>query len=223
VVIYAAVDGLIWPPRWLSALGNFVGALVGLPGAQDGEWVRAAGWQLVLPILLALVVMDQGSRLLGGDEASQEMELLLAYPITRRRLLLEKFGVLVVSTAVLALLVWAVAGIGFLAADGGTPPPGALPGLFLEALVFGCLAFALAARADHDRRSAWTLTLVVRGVAVLVGLLGHLLPQPLAFLSYLSPLSEISAGRRGYAMLLVGVCAVLLGMALVFFDRREVG
>ncbi len=228
VVIFAQVDRLVWMPRWLEALGSFFGELIDIPAAMNSDWLRALIWQLILPLLLASFAIHLGSRLLAGDEANEEMELLLAYPISRRRLLLEKFAVLAAATSGLTLLIWGITALGFLAA-GSTPLlDGGVAGLLLMALVFGCLAFMLAARAAHyegissGSGRAQSAALLVLAAAVLLALFGDSLPQPLIFLRYLSPFFDYTAGP-GFLALLGALCMVLVGMAIVAFERREIG
>lgn len=228
VVIFAQVDRMVWLPRWLGALASIVGEMLGQSAAMNSEWLYLAVWQLVLPLLLAAFSIHLGSRLLAADEANEEMELLLAYPVSRRRLLLEKFGVLVAATAGLTLLILGTAALGFRAA-GSTPiAADRAAALFLMALVFGCLAFALAARSAHyegvtsGSGRAQSAALLVLAAAVLLALFGDSLPQPLLFLRYLSPFYDYTAGR-GFMMLLGGLCAALLGAALMAFEGREIG
>jgi ABC-2 type transport system permease protein len=59
------------------------------------------------PILLVVFAIMQGTNMLAGEEASGTMDILLAQPISRTRLLLEKLAAFVAGTVGIALLTMA--------------------------------------------------------------------------------------------------------------------
>ncbi len=226
-VLYAASATAEELPDWLDAAAAFFQDLPGeLPGVP-GEWLLEAVWFVALPVFLALFSTELGSRLLAGREQDGQLELLLAYPLSRRRLLLENYAVLAAATAGLTLLVWLFSGLGLLAAGGVFTASGTALELFLAALVFGSLAFALSGRTGR-RGKARGITLAVLALAVLLELAGRAIPRPVNFLQYLSPLADFAGShlanglRPGFALLLAGLAALLVVLALLGFDRREI-
>jgi ABC-2 type transport system permease protein len=62
------------------------------------------GFGLVVPIVMILVTVVVGSRALAGGEGNRTMGLLLANPVKRSTVVLEKTVALVIITAVLGLV-----------------------------------------------------------------------------------------------------------------------
>lgn len=115
-------------------------AVPGLAG-----WVTAVGLNLLLPALLVFFAVRRGSALIAGEEERGSLGLLLAAPIQRYRLVIEKFAVLCLLILGPTLAAGAVLAVAALLA--GEPElaallPSAVPGLFLLGLVFGTLAMA---------------------------------------------------------------------------------
>ncbi len=190
---------------------------------------RTFGW--VVPVVFSLYAAALGARALGGEEESGTMDLLLANPVTRRRLAGEKFiavsvVVLGLSAVLLAsLLIWsAIFGLG-IAADFFAA---ACLGAALLGLVFGSLALAL---------NGWGMSRggamgVVSGVAVgsfLLSSLGSLadwleVRRRLSPFFYYSASKPLLAGFDAANLAVLAVTAVALAAIGVWgFTRRDVG
>ena len=62
----------------------------------------------MLPLLLLVYAIGAGSRAIAGEEESGTLDLLLAHPLSRRRLLAEKLGAMAVEVGVIAAATAAV-------------------------------------------------------------------------------------------------------------------
>jgi ABC-2 type transport system permease protein len=157
------------------------------------------------------------------------MEILLANPISRRRLALEKAAALAATVGLLTLAVFLVVWLGGLAV-GLEPGVGNLAAavfaLFLLSSGFGALALGIGAATG--RRGA------AIGIAAAVALGGYLLQSlgPLVDAlepwTVLSPFAHYASGDRlrdgfdaGAVAILLGLGLLLVGTAAASFERRD--
>lgn len=98
------------------------------------------------PLLLAIFAIGYGSKAVAGEEEKGTLDLLLANPMPRWRLVLEKFAGLVVATTMLSAVMWAAIAIGMqfvdLPIDLGRLAA-TMASLTLLAVVLGSLALAI--------------------------------------------------------------------------------
>ncbi len=218
----ALVEGM--PEALVTALGyDRLGSAAG--------FLESTVYGLLGPILILVFGIGYGARVLAGAEEDGSLELELTSAVGRRQVLLERYAALVVQLAILAVAVTAVvlplvAALDMDVAVGGVLAGGL--GLFLLALAVSSVGFA--AGAVTGRR---VIGLAVgAGVAVagyladaLAGLLedGRWLEAVSPFAWYLSgdPLVE-GIDVAGFGVLLA-VALVALGVAVVVFDRRDLG
>jgi len=185
-----------------------------------------------LPLILGIWAVLAGARLLRREEEHHSLDLLLATPRSRPRVLVEKVLALVGALAVIGLLI----GLGAL---GGEARAGVqvdaggalLAGLnvSLAALVFALLALLLA-QVLRTAGAAAGLAGAVMGLAWLMdgtsrvanaGWLGHL--SPLYYCDLSKPLIP-SSGTNGGGLLVLAVLAGLFGGASVpLFVHRDIG
>ncbi|HEX3812569.1 MAG TPA: ABC transporter permease subunit [Mycobacteriales bacterium] len=185
---------------------------------------------LLLLLLVTVYVIITGTRAIAGDEESGLLDLLLAHPISRRRLLLERMAammaVLVAMGVVVLLVLLAIRGPGKLTVD-----PAKLAAMTLQWVLLGCClgSLTLLVGAATGRRS------VTIGTSVVVALTGYLadsfLPQikGLGWIRHLSPYHWYTGGeplRNGLQLggcgLLIGVTVLALAAAVVLLDRRDI-
>ena len=131
-------------------------ALTSPPGYLNSQWFAN-----FLPILLSIYGIGLGARLLAGEEGAGRLELLLAHPVRRGRVLLDR------GWAALALLVslWLVASV----ALGVMLPPFDLDGIGIGALSAASastLLLGLLHTAVTYGVGAWSGS---RGLAIAVG------------------------------------------------------
>lgn len=215
------------------AAAKFPGPLRDLMGLGDS--LLGAGF-LQLPYHLVGVApfvmfgASLGSRAIADREYGA-LELVVTLPLTRRRLVLERFGATAVTLLVFAaaqllvvLVLNAAAGIGV---DGGRIVA-AHTGLYLLTVFFGALALAVGA-ATGGRAAAMFVTAMAAVGAYLLETLGRSVAA-IGWLRPLSPFHHYLAPRplhEGWPFLsylvLVAAVAVVLAAAVAAFDRRDVG
>ena len=185
------------------------------------------------PVLLAVFAIIAGTGALACEEGAGTLELLLAQPISRRRLLLAKtVGVAVATTAIVVL-----AGLGFLVTapfvdlDGevsvwelAIAPLSALP------FTISCAALSMLAATLTPTRSMAAGLMAAETVAVYVLNVLSELADPLHGLRYMSPFYYSDARQVltvgvvwWHQAFLLGAGLFLVGLALAAFERREIG
>lgn len=228
IVIYPSYRAQLQNFELPEAFKAFFGG-VGEYGSPQG-FVSAEFFSSWIPALLAIFAIMQGTSALAGEEANGTMELLLAQPVSRRRLVLEKLAAFVVSTgAILGLtcIGW-VLSIPFVDIDlslGRTLL--ATFNLAPIVLAFGALS-AWAGAAFPDRRLATGFVAMIAVVSYVVDALAQLV-------DILSPLRWTSAFHyyAGTTVIRDGLdwpkMAVLLGAFFLFsaltlkaFERRDI-
>lgn len=226
---YAAVD----PDAYADVLEAWPTELVEAFGWDDiatpAGYLGSTVYGLIMPVLLAVFAIGSGARHLAGDEESGTMELIAAHPVSRRSLLLQRAAAVVAMAGVLAaLLLLTVVALG--------GPVG------IDVSIGRLVAATL---------QLWLLTVVLamvtiaggaisgrRGVAIAAGATvaaasyaaGTVVPtvgglgwvERLSVFHYYDAAGALRDGSSpsGIAVLVV-VSAVLLAVALVVFDRRD--
>ena len=242
VVVLAALTVAFYPSiaadqeafeQLLDAYPEELLSFFGIDDAQElaspEGFVNSQLYANVVPIMFFIFTIGMGTAAIAGEEDRRTMDLLLAHPITRDRVVLDSFASMatlsgVLSVALLAVLVVsnAPAGldmslVGIVAANAGA---------WLLGLVFG--SFALALGCVTGRRG---LTIgVSAGLAVAAFFLYGLAPlvdalEPAQKLSpfwwYLGP-KPLSDGFDALFLLMVAWIAIAVAVALWGFRRRDV-
>lgn len=215
-----------YPPEVWRLLGATPGESLLSPAGYLK--VQAFGW--LVPLLMLILGASIGGRAIAGEEEAKTMDLLLANPVSRAAIVVQKSVAMVILLAVLGLGVFAGTGVG-VAAVGMDVGIGNLAAATLLALLVGCVfgALALAVGAATGRRGMSVGA--TSGAALATYLLtsvGPLAGWP-AWTQKLSPFSYASAGNPlvdgmswSDAGVLGGVVVVLVLAAVVSFDRRDV-
>ncbi|MBI2918312.1 MAG: ABC transporter permease subunit [Chloroflexi bacterium] len=241
LVLFAAMMVAFYPsvsgnPAIQDYVDNFPKELMALMGIQElTDFTSPAGYlqgelfSIMVPIVFIVFAVGLGAGSIAGEENEGTMEMLLSEPVTRERLVLEKFASLVAATAGLGLVLW-------LALMAAAPLAGMeiSPLRLLEAgisaallgLAFGAVAFA--AGSVTGRRG------VSVGVAAGAAAVTYLLNALAGIVDYLGPAKWLSpffyyngdpAVLNGLNILHTGV---LLGLVLLLgavsyagFQRRD--
>jgi ABC-2 type transport system permease protein len=214
-----------------DAFRSAIGYQPSVPLSSPAGYLQARLFSTLAPLLAVVFGIGAGARAIGGSEEAGTLELLLANPVTRSRVLLERylasFGLLAGLVAVLAVALLILA-----------PPFGALEGIptgnvvgacvavFTLSLLHGSLAFAIGAAAG--RRG------IAVAVATAVAVAGYLVETVLAaagdlgFVRQLSPWhwyldrNLLAEGATLTAVLLpLAGSAVLVAAAWALFRRRD--
>jgi ABC-2 type transport system permease protein len=197
-----------------SPAGYLQGTLYGLTGA----------------LLLIMAAAAAGARAIAGDEEAGTLDLLLAHPVSRTRLVLERFAALAATVALLGLVVWAgtvlAAGVADLGIGAG-PITAATLGLALLALGFGTVALTTGALTGR-RGLVLGVTATLAVAAYLAYTVGGQV-QSLEAMRKLSPFYYYLGGDPlrtgldlGHLAVLAAIPLVLLGVALWSLNRRDI-
>ena len=183
------------------------------------------------PLLFLIFTIGFGSNAIAGEEEQGTLDWLLSNPLSRWRVVTEKFGALVVSTLVLAFVSWLGLAIGArmvnLDISLGRLVEATFSGVLL-ALVFGTLALALGC-ATGSRGSSLGVTAAIGVATYFLNSLGLIVEalEPYRRLSpfyYYNAADPLASGLDvGHAMVLVGLTVVLLIVAVITFERRDLG
>lgn len=214
-------------------LENFPDALKLALNMQDiaspEGYLGSTVFGILLPLLMVIFAVAMGARLLAGDEESGVLDLLLSYPLSRTRLLLQRAAAMTVAVTGLGLAVFvvllAVSGPAELDVSAGRLAA-AVTHLVLLGLSFGTLALALGAATG---RKAVALG-GAAALAVLTYIANAFGPQidGAGWLRTLSPFHYYSGGQPlvhglqlGDAGILLAVAAILSGIGIVTLNRRD--
>ncbi|MDH5503547.1 MAG: ABC transporter permease [Acidimicrobiia bacterium] len=221
-----------------STLGELTSALPeallrivgGVDMSTPAGWYHAEVFSLVIPAAIGALTIMMGSRALAGEEDATTMDLLLANPITRSKVVVSKFVALVAMAALLgfATFVGSVGGVllGGLDLSIANIAAASFQGVGL-AVLLGASALLGGAVTGRPKAAAYS------GIAV--GLVGFVmysfLPvnENLAGWAKLSPFyyyadnSPLENGISwGYMGILFGVSLLLVLLASVAFERRDI-
>ncbi len=184
-----------------------------------------------LPILWIILAITRGSAILGKDEQDHTLELLLARPISRGKLLMAKMLSLVTEFVfVAAATLFAI----MLLAPLFGLHVGVMPLLLtiiytaIFSLSFGFIAFALQAASSLTSKAAKAVAIVVGfGGYLLASLSGltHWLKAPARFAPYhyFTPdkiLHEQSV--TGLNIYLIGILLITIAVSYIGFRRRDI-
>lgn len=192
-------------------------------------------WHTVgqLPVILGIWAVLAGARLVRGEEERGSLDLLLATPHSRARLLGEKSAALVAALGLIALLIGLGRAVGEAVAGLPVDAAGALlTGLnaSLTALVFGLLALLLAQVLGHRAAAAgWAGALLV--LSYFLNGTGRIVEHgiwlqrlsPLYYHDLSKPLIATYGSNVGAFTVLVVLSLGLAGASLLLFLRRDIG
>jgi ABC-2 type transport system permease protein len=209
-------------------------AFIAFGGAVD--YASAAGYlgielfSLMVPLLLLVAAIGTGAGSIAGEEERGTLELLLANPVSRTKVVLQKTVALVLEITGLGLVLWVTLWIGALFANmdisAGHLAAATLSAVLL-ALAYGTIAVLLGA-ATGRRTVAIGLTAAAAVAAYLVNGLAPLV-HALEVPQKLSPFYHYAVGdplRNGVSFthlaVLVAIAVVATALAPWFFSRRDV-
>ena len=237
VAMYAA----IWPslrdqPSMSDFLNQMPKAMRSLFAASGADLSTPVGYvQVELlaflgPLLLIIYSITAGASAIAGEEDRHTLDLLIANPVSRARIVLEKSGAMMAGAALIgAVTSVALVGEGSLA--GMTLPAGgvaaAMVHMTLLALVFGTMALAIGAATGQPALSraipavAAVVAYVVNGLASVVSWL-----KPVQKLSPFCQYSGDDPLRHGLSwpaiLVAVATIGVLVAIAVAAFRRRDI-
>lgn len=222
-------------PSFATALEDYPDALKEIFGGEAGfdltsgpGFIGTELYYLAIPILLAVVAIGQGASL-GADQESGLVDLILANPLTRRRVVLERALAMAAAVVVLTASVSVVVAIGdpIVGLDIGL---GNLLATSMAtaalALLHGFVALAVAGATGRRGVAIGAATAVfaagylINVAAGLVDSLGWAKPlSPYHHATGASPLATGWDGSGLAVLVVVGVAVLVAAVAL--FERRD--
>ncbi|MEE8457800.1 MAG: ABC transporter permease subunit [Acidimicrobiia bacterium] len=184
---------------------------------------------MMAPIAVMVATVTIGARSLAGEEERRTMGLLLANPIKRSTIVLEKTAAIVIHASVVGLATFAgIAGGSLLGGLDISLSNIAATSLLvtLVGLAFGALALALSAGSGRVRLAIYGTV----GMALVTYVINALLPfsDALAgyakwspFYYYLGSDPLMNGMHWGHAGVLIGLTTGLVVSAVALFDRRD--
>lgn len=212
-------------PKELQA---FFGGSASFDFATGAGYLNVELFSFVVPVWLAIVAIAQGAGALAGEEESGTLDLLLANPVTRRRVVLEKIAALALTVLALAgvvavsvLIVGAFVNLGV----GADRVVITSVGAALVAVFIGLVAMLTGAATGSKAVAIGVATAVFAASYLIVGLAG--------LVSWIEPLRVISPlyhangtlplrhGLPGNYSVLVALCLVTIAAVVAVFDRHD--
>ena len=182
-----------------------------------------------LPLLFLVFAVARGSSTIAGEEESGTLDLLLSYPVARWRVTLDKFAAIIVATLVLAFIFWLTLAMSAIAIGMEISllrMAEATLSAALLGLTFGGLALAVGCATGKRGISI--------GVSSAVGVAAYFLNALVPLVDVLEPSRKLSPFyyyigadplSNGLSPLhvavLIGLTLVLVAVALVLFNRRD--
>lgn len=215
----------------LTENGNAVAALFGATGSLTSStgWLNVNLYANFVPLIVLLMAIGYGSAGIAGQDEEGTLGLVVTLPLSRRRVIAEKFAtmcLLAIPVAVVTMLC-AIAGIAFEMDINIAHLAGVTVGVLLLAIDFGALAMLIGA-ATGSRGSALGITSTVAAAAYIINSLAPVVHwiNPLRYASpffYAVGDGQLQHGLEpAWAAVLVGI-AVVLGVATAkAFQRLDV-
>jgi ABC-2 type transport system permease protein len=235
-LLYAGFWPTVNTPEMLEAMRSYPEGILEAMNASDAYttpegYLGSSVYGLLIPMLVAVLAIAHGTRAVAGDEEAGTLDLLLAHPVSRTRVALQRFAALVVTLALVGVVIWlamlAIAGPAELEGITAAEFAAATLQLALWGAFIGALAFAVGAATG---RKALALG-ISAGVAVLAYLANGVFPQVqgLEWTRDLSPWHWYLGGeplknglQTSDALLLLAVTVVLVTAGSWAFNRRDV-
>ncbi|MDH3729913.1 MAG: ABC transporter permease [Acidimicrobiia bacterium] len=225
-------------PEILDLLESYPEAMLEMFGIDDIDsytsppgFLETQLFSTYVPLIFLIFAIGRGVSVLAGEERDRTLDVLLANPVSRERVILEKAAAIAALIAVLGAVVFVVVLSGSLLYE-GWPSVVNLVSAVISAILMGLTYgwLALAAGAVTGRRGMAmgvaaglaVATYIINGVAPLVeGLEWAVNLSPFNYYLDHNPLQN--GFHLGNAAVLAGLCALFLGVAVWGFRRRDVG
>lgn len=198
-------------------------------GTPEG-FLSAEIYSTMAPLVFTIFAIGAGSRAIAGEERNGTLELLLAQPVARHRIVLEKFAAVTIAVLALAIALTVALLLGA-AVAGMAIDPWRLAGMTLLTamlgLAFGSIALLIGATFRGKGRAV--------GVAAGLGIATFLLNGLAPMVEWLEPFGALSPWHwfargapllHGVSWVDLGVLAAIPLVAVVVaargFERRDV-
>ncbi len=233
VAVYPSVRDNPELNKMVEDYPNALKAFFGL--GENVDYTSAVGYlnselfSFMVPLLLLIAAIGAGARATAGEEERGTLDLLLANPISRRRLVLDKLAALGAELVLLALVLWLalVVGVEAIGMDVSVAHlAAATVAAALFAFVYGAIALLLGA-ATGRRAVATGIAAAGAVAAYLLSSLAELV-DALQPLRVTSPFYHYAAGDSlrtglagGHTAFLLLLAAAACVAAVIAFERRD--
>ena len=234
-VMYAAFYPAIKAPEYAEMMESFAPEMMEALGFTDivspAGYLGSTTFGILGPVLLIIFGAWFGTRAVAGDEDAGKLDVLLAHPVARWQIVVQRFGSLVVAAIGICLVLFAA-----LVAISGPAEFGEIgtANLFAGAMhlaaltiFFGSLALAIGA-ATGSRGLATAVVAIVGVVGYFGNTMSSQIPE-IAWARDISPFHYYAGGRplaNGLQALdlavLAAVTIVVVAIGTVAFNRRDV-
>jgi ABC-2 type transport system permease protein len=239
VLIYCAFILAVWPvidgnEDFDELYDELPDAMTAMLGGGFDDFTSPVGFlstylfAMILPFIFAALAIGLGGSLIAGEEEDGVLDLVLSYPISRRRLVVEKATALIAMVAVLAVatLLLLIVGREPVSLDiGAAGLAMATLGSALFAIAHGSIALAVGAVTGRKG----TATAVGWGTA-LAGYLVNVVANVDDSLDWLEPVSPLYWATSGAPLTgafpatylaLIAMAAVFIIVTVIGFERHD--
>jgi ABC-2 type transport system permease protein len=218
-----------------NAMLEKMGPAAKLMGASLGDASTLIGFlhielfSMMLPAGMIAFAAGMASGFTAGEESRGTIDVLLSYPVSRRRLVLEKSLAIVIGCVVTAAVVWVFAIVGAALSASELPPDSlaaALVMLVLLGLAFGAIALAISA-GTGNRGAAIGIAVALMVAMYLIDALANVVDglntvRPLSLFRYYMGGDPLRYGLNlADAAVLAAVAVAFLAFSVVLFERRD--
>jgi ABC-2 type transport system permease protein len=239
VAVVALVYGSFYPFVQTTAMDELV---TGMPQglldamgwndiASPAGYIGSTVFGLVGPVVVLVFAIAVGTRALAGDEEAGTLELVATHPVTRTRIVLERAGAVVLAMGMTGSVAFAT----MLAIRGPAEidiPVGHLAAASLQlallGVCFGMLAIAIGGFVGRRGFVIGAAATVAAGTYI--GNAVFPLVEQLEWAQKFTPFYFYSGGEPlkngldiGHFLVLAAISGVLLAVAVVSFNRRDIG
>jgi len=214
---------------------NLPEAIRALVLAGGGDFTSGPGYlnselfSFMLPVLVLIFSVGVGAGVLAGEEREGRLELVVASPVSRRRVVLQKLAAVLAGMVALGVVLWAALAAGVeiweIPVEHANVAAAVLMGVLLG-WVFGALALAVGAATGRRGMAIGVpaafgvATFFVNGLAPLSSVLEAW--RPLTPFYYYNALEPIRNGLDpAHTLVLVALTAILGIAAVLSFERRD--
>jgi ABC-2 type transport system permease protein len=212
------------PPALRALMGEHID-LTTAPG-----YVNLRLFTFVAPIIFLVYSIGRGTSAVAGEEIRGTMDLLLAHPVKRWRVVVEKSGEMIAGLVIIGFGLWIGIVIGAVAVgvdlNFSRAAQATLMGLLL-AIFHGSLALAIGGATGRTGPAI--------GGSAAVGIAGYFLHTLAPLVDWLEPFQILSpfyyyiedpamlqGMNLGHAIVLTALSVILVAIAVVTFQRRDV-
>jgi ABC-2 type transport system permease protein len=233
VAVFPTISGNAEMKKLIASYPEAIKGFVSFGGQVDYTsgpgYLGSELFAIYAPLLLLIAAIGAGARATAGEEEAGTLDLLLANPVSRRRVVLEKLVALAIEATLLGVVLWSALAVGVTAASMHVSLgnlAAAVTSVVVLAVGFGAIA-AVVGAATGRRAIATGVTAAVAVAAYLVNSLAPLV-HALHAVQKASPFYHYGASdplRNGldpvHVLVLLAIVAVATVVAPLLFERRD--